>query len=65
MIKTKIKKGVTLYTVRDEKFKAFRATVLIHRPLSREESTYNTLTAAVMRMQSKNFPDAVSPNENP
>lgn len=58
MIKTKIKKGVTLYTVRDEKFKAFRATVLIHRPLSREESTYNTLTAAVMRMQSKNFPDA-------
>lgn len=58
MIKTKIKKGVTLYTVRDEKFKTFRATVLIHRPLSRNESTYNTLTAAVMRMQSKNFPDA-------
>lgn len=58
MIKTKIKKGITLYSVRDEKFKAFRATVLIHRPLSREESTYNTLTAAVMRMQSKNFPDA-------
>lgn len=58
MIKTEIKKGITLYTVRDEKFKAFRATVLIHRPLSKEEATYNTLTAAVMRMQSKNFPDA-------
>jgi len=58
MIKTEIKKGINLYTVKDEKFKAFRACVLIHRPLSREESTYNTLTAAVMRMQSKNFASA-------
>jgi len=58
MIKTVIKKGINLYTVKDKKFKSFRATILIHRPLSKEESTYNTLTAAVMRMQSKNFPDA-------
>jgi len=58
MIRTQIKKGINLYTVKDEKFKVFRATVLIHRPLSREESTYNTLTAAVMRMQSKSFPNA-------
>ena len=58
MNKTEIKKGINLYTVKDEKFKAFRACVLIHRPLSREESTYNTLTAAVMRMQSKNFSSA-------
>ena len=58
MIKTEIKKGINLYTVRDKKFKAFRVCVLIHRPLTREEATYNTLTAAVLRMQSKNFPDA-------
>lgn len=58
MIKTEIKKGITLFTVKDDKFKAFRTTVLIHRPLSRDEATYNTLTAAVMRMQSENFPDA-------
>lgn len=58
MIKTEIKKGINLYTVKDKKFKAFRVCVLIHRPLTWEESTYNTLTAAVLRMQSKNFPDA-------
>ncbi len=58
MIKTEIKKGINLYTVRDKKFKAFRVCVLIHRPLTKEEATYNTLTAAVLRMQSKNFPDA-------
>ncbi len=58
MIRTEIKKGINLYTVCDKKFKAFRTCVLIHRPLSKEEATYNTLTAAVMRMQSKNFPSA-------
>ena len=58
MRKTELKKGINLYTVCDKKFKAFRACVLIHRPLSRDEATYNTLTAAVMRMQSKNFPNA-------
>ena len=58
MIKTEIKRGINLYTVKDKKFKAFRVCVLIHRPLTKEESTYNTLTAAVLRMQSKNFPDA-------
>ena len=58
MIKTEIKRGINLYTVKDKKFKAFRACVLIHRPLRREEVTLNALTAAVVRMQSKNFPDA-------
>lgn len=58
MIKTEIKRGINLYTVKDKKFKAFRACILIHRPLRREEVTLNTLTAAVIRMQSKNFPDS-------
>jgi len=58
MIKTEIKRGINLYTVKDKKFKAFRACVLIHRPLRREEVTLNALTAAVVRMQSENFPDA-------
>lgn len=58
MNKTELKKGINLYMVKDEKFKAFRACVLIHRPLSKEEVTLNTLTAAVMRMQSKNYPTA-------
>ena len=58
MIKTEIKRGINLYTVQDKKFKSFRATVLIHRPYLREEVTLNTLISAVIRMQSKNFPDA-------
>ncbi len=58
MIKTEIKKGINLYTVRDEKFKSLRATVLIHRPYLRDEVTLNTLISAVVRMQSKNFSDA-------
>jgi len=58
MIKKEIKKGINLFTVRDKKFKAFRACILIHRPLKKEEAALNTLTAAVMRMQSKNFPDS-------
>ena len=58
MIKTEIKRGVNLYTVHDKKFKSFRAAVLIHRPYLREEVTLNTLISAVIRMQSKNFPDA-------
>ncbi len=58
MIKTEIKRGINLYTVRDEKFKSFRAAVLIHRPYLREEVTLNTLISAVIRMQSKNFSDA-------
>ena len=58
MIKTEIKRGVNLYTVQDKKFKSFRAAILIHRPFLREEVTLNTLISAVIRMQSKNFPDA-------
>jgi len=58
MNKTELKKGINLYLVKDKKFKAFRACVLIHRPLTREEVTLNTLTAAVVRMQSKNYPTA-------
>lgn len=53
-----IKKGINLYTVNDRKFKAFRACILIHRPLLREEVSLNVLTAAVARMQSKSFPSA-------
>ena len=39
MKKTQLKKGVNLYTVQDKKFKVFRACVLIHRPLKKEEVT--------------------------
>lgn len=58
MIKTQIKKGINLYTVRDTKFKAFRVCLIFHRPLTREEVSLNTLLAAVMKMQSKNYPNA-------
>lgn len=58
MIKTEIKKGINLYTVKDAKFKAFRACVLFHRPLLKEEATLNTLLASTVRMESKNFPSA-------
>ena len=58
MDRIELKKGINLYTLKDDKFKSFRACVLLHRPLSREEVTLNTLLTATMRMQSKNFPSA-------
>lgn len=58
MNRTQLKNGISMYTVSDKKFKVFRACVLIHRPLSKDEACLNTLTAAVMKMQSKNFSDA-------
>lgn len=58
MIKTELKRGINLYTVQDKKFKAFRACILIHRPLRVDEASLNTLIAAVIRMQSRNFPDS-------
>ncbi len=58
MDRIELKKGINLYTLKDDKFKSFRACVLLHRPLNREEVTLNTLLTATMRMQSKNFPSA-------
>lgn len=58
MLKYELKKGINLYLVKDEKFKAFSACVLFHRPLCRSEVTLNTLIAAVVRMQSRNFSTA-------
>ena len=58
MDKINLKEGVNLYTLCDKKFKSFRVCVLIHRPLTREEVTMNTLLVATMRMQSKKFPSA-------
>ena len=58
MEKMKLKDGINLFMIKDEKFKSFRASVIIHRPLDKKEVTLNTLTAAVLRMQSENFPSA-------
>lgn len=58
MKKTELKKGINLYLLKDSKFKAFRACILIHRPLRREEVALNTLCAAALRMQSENYPTA-------
>lgn len=56
MLRKEIKQGINLYMIKDPKFKVQRACVLIHRPLHREEVTLNTLLAATIRMQSKNYP---------
>lgn len=56
MLRKKLKRGINLYMIKDPKFKVQRACVLIHRPLHREEVTLNTLLAATIRMQSKNYP---------
>ena len=58
MDRIELRKGINLYTLKDDKFKSFRVCVLLHRPLSRQEATLNTLLTATMRMQSKNFPSA-------
>lgn len=55
MQKKEIKKGINLYMIKDCKFKAFRACLLIHRPMSRDEVSLNTLLGATVRMQSENF----------
>lgn len=56
MIKKELKKGINLYMIKDCKFKSQLGCIVIHRPLSREEVSLNTLLAATMRMQSKNYP---------
>ena len=56
MIQKEIKKGVNLYMINDSKFKTFSVSCLIHRPLSKEEVTLNTLLASTVRMQSGNYP---------
>lgn len=56
MLRKELKRGINLYMIKDPKFKVQRACVLIHRPLHREEVTLNTLLAATIRMQSKNYP---------
>ena len=58
MKKIEIKQGINLYLINDNKFKAFRACVMFHRPLCKEEVTKNTLLTAVMRQQCKNYPDS-------
>ena len=63
MKKFEIKQGINLYFINDKKFKAFRACVIFHRPLCREEVTKNTLLTAVMRQQCENYPDAKAISE--
>lgn len=63
MKKLEIKQGINLYLINDKKFKAFRACVLFHRPLCKEEVTKNTLLTAVMRQQCENYPDAKAISE--
>lgn len=58
MQKISINDGINLYLINDRKFKFFRACVLFHRPLSRQEVTKNSVLASVMRMQSSNYPDS-------
>lgn len=55
MIKESLKKGINLYMIKDSKFKSFRACVMIHRNLIKEEVTLNTLLAAVLRMQCEKY----------
>ena len=56
MLRKEIKKGINLYMIKDDKFKSFRACLLIHRPMCKEEVTLNTLLGATLRMQSENYP---------
>ena len=63
MIKKEIKEGISLYMIKDKKFKAFRACVLIHRPLEKSEVTKNTLLVSVMQRQSENYPSSKAISE--
>lgn len=55
MIKECLKKGINLYMIKDSKFKSFRACIMFHRNLSKEEVTLNTLLSAVLRMQCEKY----------
>ncbi len=57
MKKEVLKNGINLYMIKDSKFKSQRVSLVIHRPLCKEEVTLNSLLVSVMRMQSKNFPE--------
>ncbi len=63
MKKTELKQGVNLYLINDKKFKAFRACMLFHRPLCKEEVAKNTLLTAVVRMGCEKYPDSKAISE--
>ena len=57
-MKTKnISKGVNLYIISDDRFKTNTASLVINRPLCREDASYNALLPFVLRRGSKLYPD--------
>lgn len=53
-----LKKGIDLYFIRDEKFKTYMASVLFHRPLTREGASKGALLAQVLRCGNELYPSA-------
>lgn len=58
--KIKIKDNINLYYVHTKKFKTTTFSVYIHRPLTREEVTLNSLLTSVLRCACPDFQDRKS-----
>lgn len=53
-----IKRGIRLFSIKDDKFKTYSIAVFIHRPLNRDEVTKNALLPYVLKRGSKNYPNS-------
>ena len=53
-----LKKGIDLYFIKDGKFKTYMASVLFHRPLSRESASKGALLAQVLGRGNELYPTA-------
>ena len=56
--KIKIKENVSLYYTPTKKFKTTALSFYFHRPLTREESTVNSLLCAMLRRACPDFPES-------
>ena len=56
--KISIKNGINLYYIPTKKFKTTAFSIYIHRPLTREECTLNSLLSRVMRRGCPMFPES-------
>jgi len=54
--KIKISDGINLYYTKDDKYKTVSVSMYLHRPVSREEVTKNSLLAGILRSGTGTYP---------
>ncbi len=62
MEKIKLKNGINLFLIPDDKFTTMRVDVIIHRPLEKKEATINNLISMLFRCGGKKYPSRMKLN---